>query len=214
MPSRIDRGARFRELCAIATNLIAREGIAAPSTRRLAAEAEIGLSSVRHLFPSQESLLLRVAAEIRHRWPERWPIGSIDDQPRERARAIVAALIPCDEETRAQARAWQAFAAIAHGESPLAESVRRDRIERASVMTRVVRELRWLAVPRPRPSLVTVTADRKAQAPADLEPEALHLLIVTAGLNALLCDHEVPLPFDAAARWLNWWHGPQLESLP
>lgn len=213
MPARIDRGARFRLLCTIATEIIAREGLAAPTIRRLAEVAGIAPNSVRHLFPSQESMLLRTAAELSSRWNERWPTEP-SPSPAERARAVVAGLIPHDEASLTRARAWAAFTARDHGKADLAGSVREQGRIRVSVIAHELRRLRWLTLPDPRPSLVLRVSDRRPQTPDDLEPDALGLLIVIAGLTTLMADHELPLSFEAAARWLTWWEGPQLESTP
>lgn len=214
MPARIDRGARFRQLCTIATQIIAKEGLAAPTIRRLAEEAGIAPNSVRHLFPTQESMLIRTAAELTHRWDERWPFATGEETVRDRSRAVVAAMIPHDEESRVRAQALAAFAGRAHRDSPLAESMRRLGVTRSVAMSKLLRRMRWMALPGPRPALVTLASDYRRETPDDLEPAALELLIVSTGLTTLICDHEIPLSFDAAARWLNWWDGPQLESGP
>lgn len=213
MPARIDRGARFRALTTHATEIIAREGLAAATIRRLADGLGIAPNSVRHLFPSQELMLLRTAAELTSVWLERWPSPTVLD-PQVRARAVVAGLIPSDSASLTRARAWAAFTALAHGDGDLAGSVRAQGRSRVRVISDEMRRLRWLALPEPRPALVTRVSDPRAHTPDEMEPDALHLLIVIAGLTALMIDHEIPLSAEAAARWLTWWNGPQLESTP
>ncbi|MCP2165176.1 TetR/AcrR family transcriptional regulator [Goodfellowiella coeruleoviolacea] len=109
MPKVVDHEARRKELAEAVWRLVEREGIDHVTVRAVAAESGWSSGSVRHYFPTQDSLLA-FAMELAF-------MGFVDqarqlDQTgsyRDRVRDFVHLILPVDGRRRTAATVWMAF---------------------------------------------------------------------------------------------------------
>jgi len=100
MPRRIDAGERTAEIAAAALRVLERDGLPGLSVRGVAAEAGIAAASLRRAFPTQHALreycleLIEERARIR--------IAALGLTGRPLADALLAQLLPLDEERRTE----------------------------------------------------------------------------------------------------------------
>lgn len=100
MPRRIDAGARTAEIAAAALRVLERDGLAGLSVRGVAAEAEIASASLRRAFPTQHALREYCLELIEERATAR--IAALDLTGRALADALLAQLLPLDDERRVE----------------------------------------------------------------------------------------------------------------
>ncbi|OUZ12184.1 hypothetical protein BHE97_03065 [Aeromicrobium sp. PE09-221] len=106
MPARLDAARRRADVVTAALRLVARDGAAALSLRRVADEAGLNVGSVRHYFEGSEDLLSATAEEIGRRMGERLERHRLDDIGAdwpERLALFVEEVLPVDEERAAEA---------------------------------------------------------------------------------------------------------------
>ncbi|PTL60463.1 TetR/AcrR family transcriptional regulator [Paraconexibacter algicola] len=109
MPKIVDHDARRREIAQALWALLRREGPAAVTLRRVAAEAGWSLGAVRHYFASHDALLVHAMELVITRVGERIAALGPDPEPL----AILEETLPLDDERRAEAQVWLAFTAVA-----------------------------------------------------------------------------------------------------
>ncbi|SHH01296.1 TetR/AcrR family transcriptional regulator [Streptoalloteichus hindustanus] len=109
MPKLVDHDQRRAELARVVWEVIGRDGIEAATVRRIAEEAGLSIGGLRHYFDSQRGLL-RFAAEavgrsVGARVTEllRADLSGVD-----RARALLAEMLPLDADRRVEADVWLA----------------------------------------------------------------------------------------------------------
>lgn len=100
MPRRIDAEARAAEIAAAALRVLERDGLAGLSVRGVAAEADIAAASLRRAFPTQHALREYCLELIEERATAR--IASLDLTGRALAEALLAQLLPLDDERRSE----------------------------------------------------------------------------------------------------------------
>lgn len=100
MPRRIDAEARTAEIAAAALRVLERDGLAGLSVRGVAAEANIAAASLRRAFPTQHALREYCLELIEERATAR--ITSLDLTGRALADALLAQLLPLDDERRSE----------------------------------------------------------------------------------------------------------------
>ncbi|TSD58424.1 TetR/AcrR family transcriptional regulator [Aeromicrobium piscarium] len=106
MPARIDASQRRADVVAAASRLVARDGAAALSLRRVADEAELNVGSVRHYFDGSDDLLTATAEDVGRRMGERLATHRLDDlgaEWPERLAVFVEEVLPVDVERREEA---------------------------------------------------------------------------------------------------------------
>lgn len=108
VPVRVDAEARRRHIVDAALRLIVRGGIAAATFRKVAAEADLNIGSVRHYFADHESLVVAVATEVGDRMGQRLtrhpaPGNGDREAARRHLLAVLAELVPLDEERHREA---------------------------------------------------------------------------------------------------------------
>lgn len=110
MPRQLDASARDDSVIAAAWRVIARDGLAALTVRRLAAESGLAPSSLRYTFPTQaavrEKALAAVAGTIRERVAA-LPAGE------DRAEAMLLELLPLDAGRRLEMEVYLALGVAA-----------------------------------------------------------------------------------------------------
>src|SRR4029453_7046000 len=111
MPKRVDHEVRRRQITDALARITARGGLSAATFREVASEAGVSVALVQYYFGTKADLLLAtqqqlasvVGARLRHR------IEATPDDPRARGRAIFAAFVPQDDESRRAMLLFVAF---------------------------------------------------------------------------------------------------------
>jgi AcrR family transcriptional regulator len=110
VPKLVDHEARRIAIAEAVWRVIRRDGLARASVREVARESGLSAGSLRHVFGSQSELLafsMRLVAErAERRIRALTPSGDV----RRDVEAAVHELLPLDEERRAEAEVWLAFA--------------------------------------------------------------------------------------------------------
>ncbi|MFW6600071.1 TetR/AcrR family transcriptional regulator [Propionibacteriaceae bacterium Y2011] len=116
MPKIVDADQRREHIADAVLRLVARQGVAAASLRNVAEEADLNVGSVRHYFTNHTELLqvaVTVMAErVETRIARRAAThdGSSGERALELLLDLVCELLPLDEERRAEAIIFLAFA--------------------------------------------------------------------------------------------------------
>lgn len=97
---RVDKPARERAVVDAALRLIAQEGGNALTVRRVAAEAQIPMSSLYELFPSLNAVRAAVMREVAERIAQRIEALPADLKGRQWAMAALRALLPLNPQRR------------------------------------------------------------------------------------------------------------------
>lgn len=100
MPRLIDHAARDQEIGEAALRVLARDGLAAVSVRRVAEEAGLATASLRRAFPTQDALREWCFIVIRDRVAAR--ISGLAGAGPEFVLDLLAQLLPLDEERRVE----------------------------------------------------------------------------------------------------------------
>jgi AcrR family transcriptional regulator len=105
VPKLIDHARRREELAEAAWRVLLRDGIGHVSVRNVAAEAGRSVSSLRHVFSTQEELLSFALRLVLERVTDRvTPLLPITD--RDTAEAVALEFLPLDAERRAESEVY------------------------------------------------------------------------------------------------------------
>lgn len=108
MPRVVDHEQRRDELIAAVWQLIADEGLAAVTIRRVAERSGWSSGAVRHYLPTRQAILEAAAQRVAEQIEGRLRAVRADD-PREGLVALLAAVLPIDEPMRQASVVWLAF---------------------------------------------------------------------------------------------------------
>jgi len=126
MPKQVDHDQRRREIAAAVSHLAATRGLVGVSFREVAAEAGMSVSLVQHYFGSKQNLLISTvnihSAAIGQRVLQRLADLDPQAQPLARVRAVAAAFLPTDDESRAAMLVYHGFAAAALTDAALRDA--------------------------------------------------------------------------------------------
>ena len=128
MPKQVDHEARRQQLAEAVCRLAGSQGLEAVSLRHVAAEAGVSMGLVQHYFTTKDQMLLFAFQTMSRRVEQR--IGEAvtalpqPPTPRSLLRALLVAMLPLDEESRAEAPMWTAFLARAVVTPSLASPLR------------------------------------------------------------------------------------------
>lgn len=121
MPRLIDHTQRDRDIGDAALRVLARDGLASLSVRKVADEAGLATASLRRAFATQESLrqfcLDRIRADVGSR------IQAFRGEGKARALALLGELLPFDETRRIELTVQLQLGSLALTDPSLAESV-------------------------------------------------------------------------------------------
>ncbi len=109
MPKIVDHDERRQELAEAAWSIIRREGLEAVSVRKIASEAGVSLGALRHYFNNQPELLSFSMNLVAERVRERVFKKNYKGESLEEILAMIAELMPVDDERRAEGEVWLAF---------------------------------------------------------------------------------------------------------
>lgn len=113
MPKLIDHSQRRADIAEAAWRVVLRDGAAGVSVRAVSAEANLATASLRHSFPTQNSLLTCCFELVLERAAERIAGASGAGTAREQAEQALLQTLPLDDERRAEMQVWLAFSAAA-----------------------------------------------------------------------------------------------------
>ncbi len=175
MPKLIDHDSRRHEIAYAVWRVVVRDGASAVSIRDVAAEAGLAVGSVRHVFSTKAELLEYSMALVHERVRERAASHFAIKDPRKFAEAVLAEMMPLDDQRRMEMAVNMAVVA----ESPSHPSLRRVALDAqravadacAAVLTLLLRE-----------KLVRGDVDLA------YETERLHALVDGLALHALTAD--------------------------
>lgn len=202
MPKLTDRPTRATLVHSTVARLVATEGVGAATVRRVAEEADISPSALRHMWPTQEALHLSTVKWLGSQQDARWPRWMSRDDATTYVHEFLSATLPRDEAARVEAQSYAEFRATAPAGSVMAEIfVSRERI-RVRMVERAVEFARREAATEPQPARVYLPEDIKAAHPDLLDQPSLHLLALAVGLETLIAGRALPLDPDVAVRWV------------
>jgi AcrR family transcriptional regulator len=151
---------------------VVRDGVSAVSIRDVAAEAGLGVGSVRHVFATKAELFEYSMALVHERAAERVTAHFAIKDPRKLAEAVLTEMMPLDEQRRMEMAVNMAVVA----ESPAHPALRRVALD----AQRAVRDACAAVLSFPQ-------REKLVRADADLayETERLHALVDGPALHAL-----------------------------
>lgn len=170
MPRLIDHVERDREIGEAAWRVLAREGLAGLSVRKVAEEAGLATASLRRAFPTQAALRAFCLARIQTVVGER--IHSHSGDGLSQVRAVLREVLPLDETRRAELIVQMQLGSLALTDPSLQGSVRQ--------LSDGVRSVCVLALGELARSGMT-----RAVSDADAEVDRLHALLDGLALQLL-----------------------------
>lgn len=181
MPRLIDHDARDLEIAAAALRVLERDGLTSLSVRKVAEEAGLATASLRRAFPTQDALRRYCLHLMSERVARR--VQALGGEGIGRVAAMLAELLPLDEERRVELGAQLQLGALALTDTALhAEVVAMSRAVRAACVAGIAELGRTGALHPARD--------------ATAEAETLHALLDGTALHLLW--HPETLPGDAA----------------
>jgi AcrR family transcriptional regulator len=113
MPRKVDHDERRRHLTAALLRIASTRGLQAVSMREVAAEAGVSLRVVQYYFTDKKTLMLsgvtELAARLDRRVRERAAAIGAGLPPRTVFDVVLGAILPTDDDSRADQLAWTAY---------------------------------------------------------------------------------------------------------
>ena len=171
----IDHDTRRHEIAYAVWRIVLREGVSAVSIRDVAAEAGLAVGSVRHVFSTKAELLEYSMALVHERTSQRVTKHFSVKDPRKCAEAVLAELMPLDNQRRMDMAVNMAVVA----ESPSHPALRRVALDAQQAVADTCAEV-----------LARLYDEKLIRPDADLayEAERLHALVDGLALHALTAD--------------------------
>jgi DNA-binding transcriptional regulator YbjK len=175
VPKLIDHDSRRHEIAHAVWRIVLREGVSAVSIRDVAAEAGLAVGSVRHVFGTKAELLEYSMALVHERTSERMTKHFSVRDPRKCAEAVLAELMPLDDQRRMDMAVNMAVVA----ESPSHPALRRVALDAQQAVAEACAAV-----------LARLHNEKLIRLDADLgyETERLHALVDGLALHALTAD--------------------------
>ncbi len=149
MPKFVDAAARRQEIVEAVFRIIAADGLERASLREVAAEADLAVGSVRHYFASSEELLAhafgvavdRIVGRLNAAYAGLADLPPGTQEHHQAALALLAEVLPLDEERAVDACVWMSFKNAARTKTFLAPEADRSHRAVAAIVGRLVKEL-------------------------------------------------------------------------
>ena len=173
----IDHNSRRHEIAHAVWRIVVRDGVSAVSIRDVAAEAGLAVGSVRHVFGTKAELLEYSMALVHERTRERVATHFAINDPRRFAEAVLAELMPLDDQRRTEMAVNMAVVA----ESPSHHALRRVALDAQKAISDACAVV-----------LMRLQNEKLVRPDADLayETERLHALVDGLALHALTADRK------------------------
>ncbi|MEH6375618.1 TetR/AcrR family transcriptional regulator [Streptomyces sp. KLMMK] len=172
MPRQVDYDSRRRQIVAAAFALVSEQGLEGMTMRDVAARAGVSVGAVQRCFPSKEEMMVSVVEDMNERVSARIRDRIADSPDPDSAATMLqhtlAGIMPHDEPTLAESRAWLAFAAHAAVTPTLAAVQRKQYEGLAELITLLLR---------------TAQASGDVRSDADTDGEADALIALADGLG-------------------------------
>jgi AcrR family transcriptional regulator len=177
VPKLIDHDRRRHEIAHAVWRIVLRDGVSAVSIRDVAAEAGLAVGSVRHVFGTKAELLEYSMALVHERTRERVAKHFSIKDPRKCAEAVLAELMPLDDQRRMEMAVNMAVVA----ESPSHPALRRVALDAQLAIADACAAV-----------LMRLHNEKLIRPDADLtyETERLHALVDGLALHALTADRK------------------------
>jgi AcrR family transcriptional regulator len=177
VPKLIDHDSRRHEIAHAVWRIVVRDGVSAVSIRDVAAEAGLAVGSVRHVFGTKAELLEDSMALVHERTRERVATHFAINDPRRFAEAVLAELMPLDDQRRTEMAVNMAVVA----ESPSHHALRRVALDAQKAISDACAVV-----------LMRLQNEKLVRPDADLayETERLHALVDGLALHALTADRK------------------------
>jgi AcrR family transcriptional regulator len=177
VPKLIDQDGRRHEIAHAVWRIVLRDGVSAVSIRDVAAEAGLAVGSVRHVFGSKAELLEYSMALVREQTRDRVATHFAIKDPRKFADAVLAELLPLDDERRTEMAVNTAVVA----DSPSHPALRRVALDAQQAVSDACAAV-----------LARLRHDDLIRRDADMayETERLHALVDGLALHALTAERK------------------------
>ena len=177
MPKLIDQDSRRHEIAHAVWRIVLRDGVSAVSIRDVAAEAGLAVGSVRHVFGSKAELLEYSMALVHEQTRDRVAAHFAIKDPRKFVEAVLAELLPLDDQRRTEMAVNMAVVA----ESPSHPGLRRVALDAQQAVSEACVAL-----------LTRLRHDDLIRPGADMayEAERLHALVDGLALHALTAERK------------------------
>jgi AcrR family transcriptional regulator len=194
MPKFVDAALRRQEVVEAVFRIVAADGLERASLREVAEEAGLAVGSVRHYFASSDELLAtsfgvvvdRIAGRLETAEARLAKTVPGSEEHRGAVVALLAELLPLDEERAVDACVWMAFKNAARTKPFLVPEANRSHRTVAAVVGRLMMDLAADAGGPDRQELVT-EAERLL---ATLDGLTMHALLQPEWMTAQMC-HDV-----------------------
>lgn len=117
----MDVEARRRELSDALWRIVRREGMGGVTVRSVAAEAGVSAGMVQHYFRTQDELIEFAMYQALQQMAERVRQVDLSEPDLESAMAALEAVLPLDEQRRAEAQVWLAMLSRRHARPSLGQ---------------------------------------------------------------------------------------------
>jgi len=173
----IDQDSRRHEIAHAVWRIVLRDGVSAVSIRDVAAEAGLAVGSVRHVFGSKAELLEYSMALVHEQTRDRVAAHFAIKDPRKFAEAVLAELLPLDDQRRTELAVNMAVVA----ESPSHPGLRRVALDAQQAVSEACAAV-----------LTRLRHDDLIRPGADMayEAERLHALVDGLALHALTAERK------------------------
>jgi AcrR family transcriptional regulator len=173
----IDHDSRRHEIAEAVWRIVVRDGVSAVSIRDVATEAGLAVGSVRHVFSTKAELLEYSMALVHERARVRVQEHFAIKDPRKLAEAVLAEMMPLDDQRRMEMAVNMAVVA----ESPSHPSLRRVALDAQGAVASACAGI-----------LQMLQQEKLIRADVDLayETERLHALVDGLALHALTADRK------------------------
>lgn len=189
MPKLVDHESRRRQLAEATWRLIRRHGLEAVSVRNVAREAGVSVGSLRHYFGSQSELLAFALKMVGERIEERLARLELGKELRSDIEAIIAQILPLDEERITETIIWLAFLGRAMADQNLGELAAFTNDQLHALFLKITRSML-------RAGLLPADTD------AELEARRLHALVDGLAVHAV--SSRPPLSPETVRRVLSY----------
>ncbi|MFF8314776.1 TetR/AcrR family transcriptional regulator [Streptomyces lydicus] len=143
MPKQVDHESRRRQIAEAVCQLADESGLEGVTLRDVAARAQVSMGAVQRCFGTKEEMLVFVLGHVGEQVAERLS-ARLTASPAQSARTALghaaSEVSLVQEERRAEARVWLAFAAQAAVSSSLAEILRSNYADLHKVFTQLIAE--------------------------------------------------------------------------
>jgi AcrR family transcriptional regulator len=143
MPKKVDHQARRSLIADALIRVAARHGLEAVSLRHVAAEAGVSSGMVQHYFRTRDEMMMFALATVHEHNQARVTEAAADlganPTPRELLRAMIASLLPVDEERRDDGRVALAFLAYSAVRPAAAKALRAETTEMLGFFAGLIR---------------------------------------------------------------------------